>query len=211
MKSRFRIRYVLILILLFLVYQGWKAYAPVKGYKIKGLHSVSEEKISEVRQLIPEPFPKSVELVKSAIRKLNWVQGVKFKKGIRGIMSICIQPRVPVARITNKKGVGVDREGILFPVAIGIDTLPSITIKNGSLHDTLGDAVRLLKVLRGLNVNGIEITARGLESRIGKVKVIWGSDGYPEKYRLLKRILKTKVISSGILDMRFDNQVVLRR
>jgi len=209
-KPRFRARYFLLLMLLFFVYEGWKAFMPIKGYLIKWSQPVQDERILEVRKLISEPLPKSIQPVRSDIIGLDWVKNVKWHKNIRGVVSILIQPRVPIARISNMKGICVDEEGVLFK-AEGIDTLPIIKVKDDSLLEGLQEAVQILKITRDVRVEEVKVISYGLESRIGNIKVLWGKDSYPEKYKLLKKIYKTGIVSSGRLDFRFDDQVVLRR
>lgn len=209
-KSRFKVRYLFLLFILFLLYEGWKAFFPVDSYIIKWSYPVEEYKEYEVKRLIPEALPKSLRPVTSSILRLDWVKDVRCHKSLKGVMTIFIRPRVPVSRIYDMKGFGVDKEGMLFRVA-DIDTLPVIKVNDDLKTERIKEAVQLLLLTKDMNVKEVEVTSYGLESRIGDINVIWGEGSYPEKYRLLKRIYKKAIISSGKLDFRFDNQVVLRR
>lgn len=209
-RFKFRVRYLLFLVILFIIYEGWKVFTPVKGYRIKWHSPVEEGKISEVKEVISKPLTKSIEPIRTAIIGLDWVKEVKFHKDLKGEMSIFIQPRVPVARIFDMKDICVDEEGILFTVD-DIDTLPIIKVKSDLMDDRLAEAVQILKLTRDMNVEEVEIKSYGLESRIGSIRVLWGRNSYPEKYKFLKKILERGLVSSGKLDFRFDNQVILRR
>lgn len=214
-KLKFRGRYLLIIILLLLFYQGWKFFIPVKGYEFKWLTPVTDKRIAEVENLIPDAFSGSLKSVETSILEFDWVRDVRFDKSITGIMVVSIEPRIAVARIgikgiTEIKEFGVDGWGVIFE-AEGIDTLPVIEVQGDSLERDLREAVRILESVESLAIEKVLVTEFGCRTRIGDLKIIWGRDGYPEKERLLKRILKEKIVSRGTLDFRFKNQVIVRR
>jgi hypothetical protein len=209
-KSKFKFRYIFILFILFLLYEGWRFFSPVNNYRIRWIDKVEEERKNEVKNLIPETLPKSTRLLKSKITEVDWVGKVTFYKSIKGILTIFIKARNPVALVSNKSGLYIDKEGFLFR-SNNIDTLPKI-----KLHDNLDDSrvkesVHLIMLTRDINIEEFEITSCGLESGIGSSRIIWGIGGYPDKYRILKKILNDRNISNRVIDFRFENQVVLRR
>lgn len=209
-KSKFKFRYIFILFILFLLYECWRFFSPVNNYRIRWIDKVEEERKNELKNLMPETLPKSTRLLKSKIEELDWVGKVTFYKSIKGVLTIFIKARNPVALVSNKRGLYIDKEGFLFR-SNNIDTLPKI-----KLHDNLDDsrvkeAVHLIMLTRDINIEEFEIRSYGLESRIDNSRIIWGIGGYPDKYRILKKILNDRNISNRVIDFRFENQVVLRR
>lgn len=209
-KSKFKARYILILIILFLLYEGWRFFYPLNNYRIRWIDKVEEERKNEVKNLIPEPLPKSNRLLKSKIEGLDWVGNVTFYKSIRGVLIIFIKSRNPVAVVSNKSGLCIDKEGFLFR-SNNKDTLPKIKLYDNFDDSRVKEAVHLIMLTRDINIDEFEIKECGLKSRIDNSRIIWGIGGYPEKYRILKKILNDRNISNRIIDFRFENQVVLRR
>lgn len=209
-KSKFKARYILILIILFLLYEGWRFFYPLNNYRIRWIDKVEEERKNEVKNLIPEPLPKSNRLLKSKIEGLDWVGNVTFYKSIRGVLTIFIKSRNPVAVVSNKSGLCIDKEGFLFR-SNNKDTLPKIKLYDNFDDSRVKEAVHLIMLTRDINIDEFEIKECGLKSRIDNSRIIWGIGGYPEKYRILKKILNDRNISNRIIDFRFENQVVLRR
>jgi hypothetical protein len=182
----------------------------VNNYSIRWIDKAEEEKKNEVENLIPETLPKSTRLLKSKIEDLDWVDNVAFYKSVRGVLTIFIKSRNPVALVSNKSGIGIDKEGFLFR-SYNIDTLPKIKLYNNLDDSRVKEAVHLIMLTRDINMREFEITSCGLESRIRNSRIIWGIKGYPDKYRILKKILNDRNISNRTIDFRFENQVVLRR
>lgn len=209
-KSKFKARYILILIILFLLYEGWRFFYPLNNYRIRWIDKVEEERKNEVKNLIPELLPKSNRLLKSKIEGLDWVGNVTFYKSIRGVLTIFIKSRNPVAVVSNKSDLCIDKEGFLFR-SNNKDTLPKIKLYDNFDDSRVKEAVHLIMLTRDINIDEFEIKECGLKSRIDNSRIIWGIGGYPEKYRILKKILNDRNISNRIIDFRFENQVVLRR
>ena len=209
-KSKFKLRYILISLILFLLYEGWRFFYPVNSYRIRWVDKVEEEKKSEVGSLIPELLPKSARLLKSKIKDLDWVDKVAFYKSIKGVLTIFIKSKNPVAFVSNKSGLCVDKEGFLFR-SNNIDRLPKIKLYDNMDDSRLKEAMHLIMLTRDVNIDEFEIKSYGLESRMGDSRIIWGIGGYPDKYKILKKILNDRSISNRIIDFRFENQVVLRR
>ncbi len=209
-KSRFKARYLVILVVFYLMFRGWIALMPIKNWKINWTGNVSDTKKEEIRNLVQKTGVKSLHSLRSSIKTIDGVKDVRFKKGVTGILTIQVQPRVPIARVSDSKKRGLDQEGIVFE-AEGLENLPVITIQGDSCLKDIQKALKILDVAKDLPIDDIKIGPRGVETRSDALKIIWGEGMFPKKYQILKRILKEGYGSKKRLDFRFDNLVVVRR
>ena len=209
-KKRFRYRYILILIILFVIgiFYG-RSKVPLKAINIQGTNR-SGEILS--RLSIPggtKLFSLNEKKIKERLLQISWVKDVKIYRFFTGNLMLSVKERKPIAYFLSSKPMGVEDDGSIFPLDSIPDSIPELVGGEFSA-DALGWAIAFTKSLTNKAFcQKIYPGPDGPITRYKHYKIIWGKGNYKKKERYLEEIIKMK-IRKGILDMRFNGQVVYR-
>jgi cell division septal protein FtsQ len=210
-KSRFKIRYILIALLIYFLYKIIIASLPVDKAYISYTREVSESRKNEIGEVVKKVGLEDLKELKKSIATLSWVESVNLHRNILRKLNIEVVPRLPVAQIEGSGGKVVDRQGFIF-VSDKSDSLPLVNITAKVQEEGISRAIELFDIIPLSEIDEMEIRTGGVVTRYEDLKVIWGSDEFEKKYEILKRILKqSKSEFKGRLDFRFKNMVILRR
>lgn len=210
-KSRFKMRYVLLVLLIYFSYRIVIASLPVDKAYISYTREVTEARKAEIGKKVKEVGLDNLKELKKTIESLSWVESVNLHRNILRKLNIEVISRVPVARIEGARGKVVDEQGIIFD-SDKLGSLPVVALPSGVGKEGIGRAIELFKIIPLSEIDKMEIRNEGVKTRYKNMEIIWGSDGFERKYEILKSILKkNKKEFKGRLDFRFKNMVILRR
>lgn len=210
-KSGFKIRYILIVLLIYFLYKIIIASLPVDKACISYAREVSEIRKEEIGKTVKRIGLEDLKELKKSIEALSWVESVNLHRNILRRLKIEVISRVPVARIEGSKGKVIDRQGLIFD-SDESNSLPVVELTSEVEKEGISRAIELFEIVPLSEIDKMEIRTGGLLTRYKNLEVVWGRDEFERKYGILKRILeKNKNEFKGRLDFRFKNMVILRR
>jgi hypothetical protein len=210
-KSIFRIRYLLVLLLMYFLYKILIVSLPIGKAHISYSLEVKENRKKEIGEIFKETGLDDLNGLKDLIESLPWVSSVHFSRNILGRLNILIAPRVAVFRIAGSDGKVIDKEGFMFD-SDKAGSLPMIELSRGVSSREIAMAIGIVKILKEFNIDKIRIDRGGVRTRCSNLEVVWGKDEFERKYEILKYILGSNINEfKGKLDFRFKNMVGLRR
>ena len=210
-KSIFRVRYLLILLVMYFLYRILVISLPIEKAHISYSREVTENKKNEIGNIVKRTGIGDLRALKDSIESLSWVASVGLKRNILSRLKIIVNPRVPAVQIAGAKDKVIDKEGFVFSDDKA-DSLPVVELGKGVTSEKIAQAIRNLEILTSLNMDKMRINRDDVITKCSNFEVIWGNDDFERKYEILKRILGDNISEfSGKLDFRFKNMVVLRR
>jgi len=211
-KKRFRYRYILILLILLVVGIFYsRSRITLRNIIIKGTER-KEEILSQLS------LRKDVKLfnineakIKEKIFTLPWIKDVKVHRFFTGDLALFITERKPIAYFRGSKPMGVENDGLTFPLDSIPNSIPELLGGDFS-PDALGWATTFISFISNKAFCKTIYTSPGGPITYYKgLKIVWGKGNYRKKERYLEEILRMKTIKKGILDMRFNKQVVYKK
>ena len=210
-KSMFRIRYLLILLLMFFLYKILVVSLPIGKAHISYSMEVTENNKKEIGEIFKKTGLDDLNELKDSIESLPWVSSVLLSRNVLGRLNILVIPRVPVFRVLGDDGRVIDKEGFIFN-SDKADSLPKVLLSKGVSSGEIEMALGIFGILKGLNIDEMRVGGGGVRTKCSDLEVIWGKDEFERKYEILKYILGNNISEfKGKLDFRFKNMVVLRR
>ncbi|MBN1694650.1 cell division protein FtsQ/DivIB [candidate division WOR-3 bacterium] len=210
-KSIFRVRYLLILVIMCFLYRILVISLPIEKAHISYEREVTENKKNEIGNIVKKTGIGDLRSLRDSIESLTWVEVVDLRRNILSRLKIVVTPRVPVVRIAGAKDKVIDEEGFIFSDDRA-DSLPIVVLGKGVSGEEIAQALRILEILTALNIDKMRINRGDVITKCSNFEVIWGNDKFERKYEILKRILGDNISEfSGKIDFRFKNMVVLRR
>jgi len=103
-KSRFRIRYLLILLIMYFLYKVLVVSLPIEKAHISYSREVTENKKNEIGKIVKKTGIEDLRALKDSIESLSWVELVDLRRNILSRLKIIVTPRVPVVRIAGVEG-----------------------------------------------------------------------------------------------------------
>lgn len=209
-RKRFRYRYILILIILLVIgiFYG-RSKVLLKNINIQGTtrkgEILSHLSFPEGTKL----FHLSEKKIKETLFNIPWVKDVKIHRFFTGNMLVSVKERRPIAHFLGSKPMGVEEDGSIFQLDDIPDSLPEL-IGGDFSTDALEWAITFIRSLDNKRFcKKIYTGPDGPITRYKQYRIIWGKGNYGKKEKYLEEILKMKM-RKGILDMRFNGQVVYR-
>lgn len=210
-KSRFRIRYLLILLIMYFLYKILVVSLPIGKAHISYSREVTERKKNEIGKIVKKTGLDDLEELKDSIESLRWVEVVDLRRNILSRLKIVVAPRVPVVRIAGAGGKVIDKKGFVFN-ADNADSLPAVELNNGISSEEIARAIGIFEILTSLTIDKMQIDRGGVRTKCSNLEVIWGNDEFKRKHEILRSILGNNISEfKGRLDFRFKNMVILRR
>ena len=210
-KSIFRIRYLLILLMIYFLYKILVVSLPIGKAHVSYSMEVTEDRKKEIGKIFKETGIDDLNELKNSIKSLPWVRSVHLRRNILSRLNIVVTPRVPVVRIADKDGKVIDKEGFIF-IDDKADSLPMVKISKTITSEEIEQALGIFEILKEFNVDKVHIAGGGVRTKISNFEVIWGNDEFVRKYEILRVILRDNIDEfKGKIDFRFKNMVVLRR
>ena len=145
-------------------------------------------------------------LKESIMKKLPWVGDVKVKFSPMGEVRVRIVPRKPVM---VWGGELMDSSGFCWKGKPPLG-LPVVRGKNGAEERLL---VGSFLLNAGWEWDSVYVSKSGIESFIGKTRVLWGNGGFGVKAERLLRMEEEGIRWRNCveIDLRYRKQIVLRR
>ncbi len=172
---------------------------------------VTENRKKEIGEIFKKTGLDDLNELKDSVESLPWVRSVRLRRNILSRLNIIVTPRVPVVRIADTDGKVIDKEGFIF-VDVKADSLPMVKISRAITSEEVEQALGIFEILKGFNVDKVQITGGGVRTKISDSEVIWGNDEFVRKYEILRVLLRDNIGEfKGKIDFRFKNMVVLRR
>jgi len=210
-KSRFRVRYLLILLIMYFLYRILVISLPIEKAHISYSKEVTENKKNEIGKIVKKTGIDNLRALKDSIEYLTWVESVDLRRNILSRLKIVVTPRVPVVRIAGVGEKVIDKEGFIFSTD-KTDSLPVVEVDKEVSSEKIAQALRILEILTALNIDKMRINHGDVITKCSNFEVIWGNDEFERKYEILKRILGDNISEfGGKIDFRFKNMAVLRR
>lgn len=210
-KSRFRIRYLLVLLLIYFLYRILVVSLPVGKAHISYSGKVPERKKNEVGRIVKKTGVDDLNELKDSLESLPWVESVGLSRSILSRLKIVVVPRVPMLRMASGVGKVIDNNGFIFNYD-NVDSLPMVKISEGISSKEIAQALGILGILREFEIDKVVINHDGVRTWISNVEILWGNDEFLRKKEIFKSILRNNISEfKGKLDFRFKNMVVLRR
>ena len=210
-KSRFKIRYLLVLLIMYLLYKILVVSLPVGKVNLSYYTEVTENKKEEIGKIVKKTGLDDLNKLKNSIESLSWVDLVHLNRNILGSLRIIVVPRVPKFGIAGAGGKVIDKKGYIFS-SDKADSLPVVELARGISREEVAKALGVFEVLNEFNIDEVQIARGKVTTKNSNCEVIWGNDEFVRKYGVLKRILGDNISEfKGTLDFRFKNMVVLRR
>lgn len=201
--------------------------------EFKGMSRVDA---SEIEELLADLKGQNILLVsleayEERIKMHPRVQRVSLKRVLPDKVACSVEEREPVALIFTDQFLEVDRHGMVMaddeytaildlPIITG---LPKSAIEVGKINDDkmLRNALRVLALCKSFggdfaeDISELRVSSSGVNIRSLEKDcvLLLGDTDYAnrlKKYFLLKDTLADKEPDAGIIDLRFDDQVVLR-
>ncbi len=210
-KKKFRYRYILILLIFVVVGILYgRSKVILKTISIKGT-----ERRKEI--LAHLSFVKGTKIfsineaeVKKELFTIPWVKNVKIHRFLTGDLVITVIERKPIAYFIGSKPIGIEKDGSNFPLDAIPSGIPELVGGNFT-PDGLGWAISFINALKDKNLcKRIYTRLSGPITYYKNFKIIWGKGNYREKERYIQEALKLK-LKKGILDLRFNGQVVYKK
>jgi cell division septal protein FtsQ len=210
-KSGFRIRYLLVLLILYFLYRVLMVSLPIGKASVSYLGDVTEKKKAEVGSIVKKVGIENLKELKDSIEYLSWVESVNLKRTILRELKIRVASRVPVVRVADTDSKVIDRKGVVFD-SDKADSLPAVELGRGVSEEEIAQVIDILEFLSDFNVDRISINPQGVRTKFSNLNVEWGIDRFKRKYEILYLLLGDNISDfKGELDFRFKNMVVLRR
>jgi len=210
-KSRFKIRYLLILILMYFLYKILMVSLPVDKAHISYSQEVTEARKNEIGKIVKKIELDDLKELRESIESLSWVESVSLHRNILSKLKIEVTPRVPVVRIAGTSGKVLDREGFAFD-SDRADSLPIVELSEGVKEKEIAQAIRIFKIVTSFTIDEMQVNCGEVRTKCSNFEVVWGNDEFERKYEILKRIVRNnKSEFKGRLDFRFKDMVILRR
>jgi len=210
-KSRFRIRYLLVLLVMYLLYRILMVSLPVGKASVSYLGDITERKKTEVGSLVKEMGIENLEELKNSIESLSWVESVDLKRTILRELKIHVNSRTPVMRVAGTNGKVIDKNGVVFDFEKA-NSLPEVELSKSVSEKKIAEVIDIIRILNDFNIGRIRINPEGVRTKCSNFSVEWGTDGFKRKYEIIKLLLGDNISDfKGELDFRFKNMVVLRR
>jgi cell division septal protein FtsQ len=210
-KSRFRIRYLLILLVLYFLYRILIISLPIGKASVSYSGDITEKKKSEVGSIVKKVGIENLEELKNSIESLSWVELVVLERTILRELKISVVSRVPVVRVADAEGKVIDKKGVVFDFEKA-NSLPAVELSKGVSEKEIAQVIDIIEILDDFNINRIRINPQGVRTRCSNLNVEWGNDEFKRKYEILNLLLGDNMSDfKGKLDFRFKNMVVLRR
>ncbi len=211
-KFRFKIRYILVLLLIYFLYKIFPFSLPVGNAHISYVREISEARKNEIGEIVKKVELDDLKELKKSIESIVWVESVSMRRNILGKLRIQVNPRVPVVRIAGT-GTGVmDRKGFVF-YTDEVNSLPEVEVKQGVPGEEVLQAIKIFKMMNSFTIDKMQIKSGEVRTKCSNFEVIWGDGDFEKKCEILKRILENDKENrfKGRLDFRFKNMVILRR
>jgi cell division septal protein FtsQ len=211
-KFGFRIRYILILLLIYFLFKIFSVYLPVGNAHISYARGISDIRKNEVGEIVKRVELDDLKELKRSIESLVWVESVSMKRNILGKLRIQVNPRVPVVRIAGTGTKVMDRKGFIFNTD-KVDSLPEVEVRQGVPGEEVLQAIKIFRIMDSYTIDKMQIKSGEVRTKCSNFEVIWGNGDFEKKYEILKRILRDDKENQfkGRLDFRFKNMVILRR
>ena len=210
-KSRFKIRYLLIFLVLYFLYRILIVSLPIGKASVSYSGDVTESKKTEVGSVVKEVGIENMEGLKNSIEALSWVESASLKRTILRELKIRVNSRTPVVRVADTEGKVIDRKGIIFDFEKA-DSLPAVEVSKGVSDKQIAQVIDIIGILDDFDIDRIRINPEGVRTRCSNLNVEWGTDEFKRKHEILKLLLGDNISDfKGKLDFRFKNMVVLRR
>ena len=210
-KSRFKLRYILIILLIYFLYRIAIAFMPIDKACIIYPREVAESRKDEVAQIIKKVGLGNLKELEKSLESLSWVEEVSLSRNILRKLKIDVISRVPVARVEGSDKKVVDNKGVIFNADKSY-TLPVIKLPTEVKKEGIRKVVELFEIIPLSEVDKIEVGKKGVLTRYKDLEIVWGSDKFDKKYEILKKIVENSNNEfKGRLDFRFKNMVILRR
>lgn len=210
-KFRFRIRYLLIIAILYLIFRAWLYFVPVKGFNIEFSDDINDYERKEIMNLISRMDSTEVEKIRAGIMDIEWVKNVGRSKLPDGRVIMKVRSRQIIGRIKGENRRYIDGSGNIFSREIDCDSVPLVVLKNDSLASDVKISLEEIGTFRDIPVSILEISGEGLVTEGNGCRIFWGDGDYLKKYRLIKKIKKKRIELKGEFDLRFENMLILRR
>ena len=206
-------------------------YLKVSSIRIRGNHFISAEELGPYLQKIEgrNIFRIDIQDVAGRVRKHPWIKEVSIRRELPGTLWVNVSERTPAVYVNNDHNLYLaDEEGVILgdktenalilPVVYGI-TLPKKGARNKGPLEGLPAAIEVNRELSSLpwidlSTTGIEVEERGqIVLHLKGYRIRLGRGGYREKLKRFNEIAKNleeKGIPYKEIDLRFDNQVIVR-
>jgi cell division septal protein FtsQ len=210
-KSRFRIRYLLVLLVVYFLYRILMVALPIGKASVSYSGDITESKKTEVGLVVKEVGIENFEELKNSIESLSWVESVNLKRTILRELKIRVNSRTPVVRVADTESKVIDRKGIVFDFEKA-DSLPAVEVSKGVSEKQIAQVIDIIRILDDFDIDRIRINPEGVRTKCSNLNVEWGTDEFKRKHEILKLLLGDNISDfKGKLDFRFKNMVVLRR
>lgn len=215
----------------FHVLQKAESYLKVGSIRIRGNHFVSAGELAPYLQKIKGEniFRIDIGEVAGRIRRHPWIKEVSIRRELPNTLWVDVSERTPAVYINaDHKLYLADEEGmvlgdttenvLILPVVYGI-SLPKKGAGNTGPVEGLSAAIEVKRELSSLpwidlSATGIEIGERGqIVLHLKGYRIRLGRGDYREKLKRFNEIAKNleeKGIPYKEIDLRFDNQVIVR-
>ncbi|MBI5038624.1 MAG: FtsQ-type POTRA domain-containing protein [Nitrospirae bacterium] len=206
-------------------------FLKVRSVKIKGNRFVPAEELAPYLGKIEgrNIFRIDIRDIANGVKRHPWVKEVSIRRELPGTLWVDISERTPAVYVNNNGSLYLaDEEGmilgdktenaLILPVVYGID-LPKGNAGNKSPVQGLSAAIEVKRELSSLpwidlSTTGIEVEERGqIILHLKGYRIRLGRGGYREKLKRFNEIAKNleeKGIPYKEIDLRFDNQVIVR-
>ena len=206
-------------------------FLKVRSVKIKGNRFVPAEELAPYLGRIEgrNIFRIDIRDIANRVKRHPWVKEVSIRRELPDTLWVDISERTPAVYVNNNGSLYLaDEEGIILgdktenalilPVVYGI-TLPKKGARNKGPLEGLPAAIEVKRELSSLpwidlSTTGIEVEERGqIVLHLKGYRIRLGRGGYREKLKRFNEIAKNleeKGIPYKEIDLRFDNQVIVR-
>jgi cell division septal protein FtsQ len=206
-------------------------FLKVRSVKIKGNRFVPAEELAPYLGRIEgrNIFRIDIRDIANGVKRHPWVKEVAIRRELPGTIWVDISERTPAVYVNNNGRLYLaDEEGmilgdktknaLILPVVYGIN-LPKGGTGNKSPVEGLSAAIEVKREISSLpwidlSTTGIEVEERGqIVLHLKGYRIRLGRGGYREKLKRFNEIAKNledKGIPYKEIDLRFDNQVIVR-
>jgi len=210
-KSRFKIRYLMVLLVVYFLYRILIVSLPIGKASVSYSGDVTERKKTEIGSIVKEVGIGNLEELKNSIESLSWIESVKLKRTILRELKIRVNSRIPVVRVADTESKVIDIKGVVFD-SDKADSLPAVEVSKDVSEKQIAQVINIIRILDDIDVDRIRINPEGVRTKCSNLNVEWGTDEFERKHETLKLLLGDNISDfKGKLDFRFKNMVVLRR
>lgn len=145
------------------------------------------------------------KMIKNILMKDEDIENVKILRTPFGIILLFAKKKEIVAYY-NDNGLlkGIDNNGNIFKTK---NNKKNLTIITGN-KEILIEGLYLMRVNKSADT--IFLTEDCPMTYEGNIKILWGKEDYRKKLEIVK-IIKKNLKEKGVIDMRFKNNIFLRR